>query len=203
MITGTPGILSYGTDHTEDLIAVLAPELKRLADLNPDAHATQIARDVLGGIAEFEAHLATLPDGDPKQDWLDGEAAQDVIAALVECLSRFSPEGHYFGTQNDDEADYGFHPAGADIMTFGRWQATRVQLESVSEYSGDSEPRPGYLYDGSRFIWIADKDGAPFFHTILHEYPMGSTDLEEVERELYQWCGEAGDFDGYKGGYKL
>ena len=80
-------------------------------------------------------------------------------------------------------------------MTFEQWQATRVEMDDLRKITQDDYVYAGYVYDEHRFIIKGEKDGKPYFHTIIENTSPGSFDLEDVERDLYEWCDSAGDFD--------
>lgn len=79
-------------------------------------------------------------------------------------------------------------------MTFEQWQATRKPCSDLRPYSEGDTLEVGYLYSGDRWITESTRDGKPWFYTVIENTCPDSFDLEHVERELYLWCLDAGDF---------
>lgn len=77
-------------------------------------------------------------------------------------------------------------------MNFEQWQATReyrADISDVSDFRRDGVAQPGYLYEGGDY-WIAiyERNGETWYSNRWSE---DSTDLEEVERALYEFAGHA------------
>lgn len=79
-------------------------------------------------------------------------------------------------------------------MTFEQWRQTRRDVQDLRAIMQEDYVYAGYVYSGDRWIIKDEKDGKPYFHTIIENTTPASFDLEDVERELYEWCVSAGDF---------
>lgn len=83
------GTVIEGTLQSNELIAAFAAELERMG-----AGDERL-------LTEAKAWLA---------DPVDAETGSELVAALIDRLNNYAPDGYYFGAHWGDGADFGYWP---------------------------------------------------------------------------------------------
>jgi hypothetical protein len=111
------GSVSTGTTLREDLIPSF---LYVLSQLDP-AQAREVE--------------AEMPKDDPFPDgWYESEDGDEVLNDLFERLNALCPEGLFFGSNEDDAADYGFWPYSEFLESPEDFDALKVNdLSKIPE----------------------------------------------------------------------
>jgi len=96
------GTVIHGTGRTEDLLDSLASELEHHIQRNAEEWCSDDGR-------KRRDRYMTLV-GDARETDPDDPDSIEVVLELMDTLSKFAPDGCYFGSHPGDGSDIGFWP---------------------------------------------------------------------------------------------
>jgi hypothetical protein len=95
-----PGSIIQGTLRNENLLKAFADALEACIEANPDLPTNGgAALNLISDAREVQPH---------------SELASELVVELVDALNEYAPAGHYFGSREDDDSNFGFWPGEED-----------------------------------------------------------------------------------------